>query len=187
VILHECDNPIDLTDILSRIGPGIVLVDGPHGSGKSTLIETLRATLPKPRVYKTWRSLGGTARGCTLFPSLPISQALIFITDFIVQEGEPRWTLCDRSPVSCHAYESTGRFVSSSEPIADRMVAYYRMLDRAHVFVSVTHILIEAPEGAGQAALMAGRPWQPNEPATFRRAFDLIPPGIGPKIIYRRP
>lgn len=103
-----------------------VVIEGPEGAGKSTLIRAIGARLQAAgRAHSLWREPGGTplaeaARRAVLDPALkagPVAELFLMLTaraDLVSREIRPRLAagevvVADRFDLSTHAYQVAGR------------------------------------------------------------------------------
>lgn len=103
-----------------------VVIEGPEGAGKSTLIRSLGARLQAAgRAHSLWREPGGTpvaeaARRAVLDPALqagPVAELFLMLTaraDLVAREIRPRLAagevvVADRFDLSTRAYQVAGR------------------------------------------------------------------------------
>lgn len=108
-----------------------IVIEGPEGAGKSTLIRTLGARLAAAgRKHSLWREPGGTplaeaARRAVLDPSLhagPVSELFLMLAaraDLVTKELRPRVeagevVIADRYDLSTMAYQVAGRGLDES-------------------------------------------------------------------------
>jgi dTMP kinase len=103
-----------------------VVIEGPEGAGKSTLIRSIGARLQSAgRAHSLWREPGGTpvaeaARRAVLDPELkagPVAELFLMLAaraDLVSREIRPRLAagevvIADRFDLSTHAYQVAGR------------------------------------------------------------------------------
>jgi dTMP kinase len=108
-----------------------VVIEGPEGAGKSTLIRALGARLTAAgRTHSLWREPGGTplaeaARRAVLDPALhagPVSELFLMLAaraDLVTKELRPRVAagevvIADRYDLSTFAYQVAGRGLDES-------------------------------------------------------------------------
>ncbi len=83
----------------------VILVDGPRGVGKSTIVDRMCST-PGYQYYKTWGSDQRSVRLLHENAILDLPQATFFVLDYLRQIPSDRCVVCDRGNVSAMVYQA---------------------------------------------------------------------------------
>lgn len=102
--LREGNSLPDLLQFLHSRKPGAIILEGPRGSGKTTLARTIAEAVPV-YMYKTWGMNQREDRAKLISLGLDLPQGAYFALDFLSQIKVDRPILIDRTILSAIVYQ----------------------------------------------------------------------------------